>query len=109
MKDIYRKYFSDSYQDFLNYLYNEKVCEFIDAYNKNYPNAKTDCSKFFYGSPKFGFMTLLGSFVEELRILKDRIDYYYKIADEKNFGYNESLFNAPYGLYEELEADFKLS
>ena len=102
MKDIYRKYFSDSYQDFLNYLYNEKVCEFIDAYNKNYPNAKTDCSKFFYGSPKFGFMTLLGSFVEELRILKDRIDYYYKIADEKHFGYNESLFNDPYGLHEEL-------
>ena len=34
-KDIYRVYFSHSYQDFLNYLYNEKVCEFIESYNSS--------------------------------------------------------------------------
>ena len=37
LKDIYRLYFPDSYQDFLNYLYNEKLCEFIGQYNSMIP------------------------------------------------------------------------
>ena len=101
-KDIYRIYFPQSYQNFLNYLYNDKVCEFIDNYNQNYPNAKTNCDIFFSGSSKYGFIALLVYFVEELRTLKDNIDHYYKIADEKNFTYNESLYHDPNGLYEEL-------
>ena len=102
IKDMYRVYFPNSYQDFLNYLYNEKICEFINIYNQETPNANTNCDKFFFGTSKFGFLALLTNFIEELRLLKDRIDYYYQIADEKNFIYNESLYNEPNGLYEEL-------
>ena len=107
MKDKYRINFPQSYQDFLNYLYNDKVCEFIDNYNQNYPNAKTNCDIFFSGSSKYGFIALLVYFVEELRTIKDNIDHYYKIADEKNFIYNESLYHDPNGFYEELYKQYE--
>jgi len=45
-KDIYRVYFPDSYQVFLNYLYSSKICEFIDIYSSQYPeNFKINCNK----------------------------------------------------------------
>ena len=105
-KDIYRVYFPESYQDFLNYLYNGKVCEFINIYTHEYPHANTNCDIFLFGSSKFGFFNLLTTFIEELRILKDRIDYYYEIAEEKNFTYNESLYNDPRGFYKEYIEQF---
>ena len=37
IKDIYRIYYPDSYQVFLNYLYSSKICEFIDIYISEYP------------------------------------------------------------------------
>ena len=103
-KDTYRIYFPDSYQKLLNYLYNGKICEFINSYNSDNPNAQQyKCDEFFYGSSGFGFFTLLANFVEEIRTLKIKIDNnYYKIAQEKNFVYNESYFNSPNGFYEEL-------
>ena len=77
-KDIYRVYFPDSYQVFLNYLYSSKICEFIDIYSAQYPeNFKINCNNFFYGSSKFGFFSLLLTFVEEVRLMKDKINYYY--------------------------------
>ena len=58
-KDTYRIYFPDSYQVFLNYLYNGKICEFINIYIQEYPNdSNTNCEIFFFGSSKFGFFTL---------------------------------------------------
>ena len=103
-KDTYRIYFPDSYQKLLNYLYNGKICEYINSYNSDNPNAQQyKCDEFFYGSSGFGFFTLLANFVEEIRTLKIKIDNnYYKIAQEKNFVYNESYFNSPNGFYEEL-------
>ena len=102
MKDIYRVYFPSSYQVFLNYLYNGKICEFIDVYNNDYPKANMNCDIFFYGSSKHGFFAILTAFVEEARMLIDRIDKYYEIAEKKNFTYNESLVNDPSGFYEDL-------
>ena len=102
MKDTYRVYFPDSYQKFLNYLYNGKICEFIDVYNHEYPEANTNCDIFFFGSSKLGFFAILTTFVEEARMLIDKIDKYYEIAEEKNFTYNESLVNEPRGFYERL-------
>ena len=100
-KDYYRVTFPASYQDFLNYLYSVKVCEFIDMYNIENPNdVKISCDKFFYGSTRFGFFTVLANYVEELRTMRDKIDSYYLIAEQKNFTYNESYFNDPNGAYE---------
>ena len=101
-KDFYRVYFPNSYQVFLNYLYNGKICEFINLYKHEYPNDDINCNTFLYGSSRFGFFNILTTFVEELRIFKDKIDNYYKIAEEKNFTYNESLYNEPNGFYEEF-------
>jgi len=102
-KDIYRIYFPDSYQKFLNYLYNEKICEFINAYNSDNPNNKQyRCNEFLYNSSGCGFFTIMTTFTEEIRILKDKIDYYYKMAEEKNFVYNESYYNDKREHYEKL-------
>ena len=102
-KDTYRVYFPDSYQKFLNYLYNGKMCEFINKYNLENPNNKQyGCNEFFYSSSGYGFFTLLTTFVEEIRSLKDKIDNYYDISQEKNYVYNESYFNSPNRFYEDL-------
>ena len=107
-KDIYRVYFPDSYQKFLNYLYNGKICEFIDTYNKQNPqNKQYECDEFFYRSSGFGFFTIIAAFTEEIRILKDRADYYYNIAEEKNFVYNETYFNCPKSYYNDTYDKYK--
>ena len=102
LKDIYRVYFPDSYQKFLNYLYNGKICEFIATYNRQTQNKQLACDEFFYKSSGFGFFTIIATFTEEIRVLKDKADYYYKIADEKNFTYNETYFNCPKSYYDDL-------
>ena len=102
-KDTYRVYFPDFYQKFLNYLYNGKICEFINKYNLENPsNKQYACNEFFYSSSGFGFFTLIATFVEEIRIIKDKMDTNYNIAQKKNFVYNETYFNSPNGFYEEL-------
>jgi len=108
MKDIYRVYFPDTYQNFLNYLYTSKICEFINNYVNSYPvNKNLNCNNFFYGSSQFGFFTLLTNFVEELRMIRDKIDIYLDFAKEKNFSYNESYLNDPNGYYEEYYKQYE--
>ena len=93
-KDTYRVYFPDSYQKFLNYLYNGKICEFINNYNRDNPdNKQLQCDELLYKSSGFGFFTIMATFTEEIRTMKDKIDEYYTIAQEKNFIYNESYYN----------------
>ena len=106
-KDDYRVVFPESFQIFLNYLQSSKICEFIDIYNQEYPEANKNCSTFFYRSPEFGYFTVLSSFVEELRLLRDKIDNYLVIAESKNFTYNESFLNDPHGIYENYYEQYK--
>ena len=107
-KDMYRVYYPDSYFDFINNLYSTKICDFIDIYNRENPqNKQLGCDEFFYGSSAYGFITILTTFVEEIRTLKDKVDYYYKIADEKKYFYNESLFNEPNGEYNILYQNYR--
>ena len=108
LKDIYRLYFPDSYQDFLNYLYNEKLCEFIGQYNSMIPKEDAiACDAFFYRSSGYGFFNLLATYVEEIRTIKDKVDSYYNISDSKNFTYNETYFNDPKGKYDTLYQQYK--
>ena len=103
LKDIYRVHFPNSYQIFLNYLYNGKLCEFINNFNMENPNdMKYECQEFFHKSSGYGFFTIIATFVEEIRTIKNKVDYYYGIAEEKNFTYNESYFNDYFGYYEEF-------
>ena len=107
IKDGYRIYFPESYQDFLNNLYNSKIYEFINDYNNDYPNQKINSTNFLFGTPRFGFFTMLTSFVEELRMLKGKIENYYEFADKKNFKYNESVENDPYHIYESMYSQYE--
>ena len=106
MKDIYRVYFPNSYQSFLNYLYNGMVCEFIDKYNLKY-HEEIKCDEFFYKSSKFGFFTILSTFVEEIRTIKNKIDIYFDIAKNKKFFYNETYVNDPKGKYDQLYKQYE--
>ena len=107
LKDTYRIYFPHSYQDFLNDLYGPKICEFINNYNLEYPDYKISCDKFFFGTPKFGFFTMLTAFIEELRLLRDKIENYYEISEAKNFHYNESLENDPNNIYKNMYSQYE--
>ena len=67
MKDIYRVYFPNSYQVFLNYLYSSKICEFINNYISEYPKeSNTSCETFFFGCPRFNFFDILAMFIDFL-------------------------------------------
>ena len=101
LKDQYRILFPSSYQTFLNYLYSTRICEFINAYIKDFPtDGITQCNQFFYGSSDYGFFSLLSGFVEEIRSLKLKIDNYYKEGYKYGFTFNESYYNNPQNYYE---------
>ena len=101
-KDKYRVVFQQSFQDFLNYLHSSRICEFINNYNRQFPGSALSCTSFFYGTPNFGYFTLLTSFNEELRMLRDKIDNYLEIAQTKNFTYNETYLNDLNGYYDDF-------
>ena len=107
LKDKYRVIFPDSFQSFLNHLHSARICEFIDIYTHEYPDSNTSCSKFFFGTPKFGYFCVLATFVEELRLFRDEIDSYLEISETKNFTYNESYLNDPNGYYDQYYEQYK--
>ena len=107
-KDKYIQYFPNSYTDCLNDLYSNQICDFIVGFIKEYPNNEfINCSDFFYGTSDYGFFSLLTTYIEEIRILKDSVDEYIIKSKEKNFAYNESFFNDPSEKYEKLYEKYR--
>ena len=70
-------------------------------------NKQLACDEFFSRSTGFCFFTIIAAFTEEIIILKDRADYYYKIAEEKNFVYNETYSNCPKSYYNDIYDEYK--
>ena len=102
-KDKFVKYFPKSYQDFLDFLYSDEICKFINEFNEEYPeNGISDCNDFFYGSSNYGFFAILTMYIEEIRYIKDFADQYWLKAKQNNFKYNESFYNDPNGYYYDL-------
>ena len=100
-KDKYVSYFPKSYTDYLNYLYSDKICELIMDFINKYPgNGYNNCDDFFYGTSDYGFFSILTTYIEEIRMLRDLVDDYNERAEERNFTYNESYFNDPNQFYE---------
>ena len=107
-KDKYVNYFPESYKKFLEYLYSERVFELINQFITTYPgNGLSGTDDFFYGVSKYGFLSILTTYIEEIRMLKDTVDDYIVKSEEKNFIYNESYFNGPNNLYENIYDMFK--
>ena len=104
-KDKYVKYFPNSYIEYLNYLYSEHICELINEFANEYrENGFTNCKDFFYDSSDYGFFSILTIYIEEIRMMRDKIDDYIEKSKQKNFTYNESFYNHPGNLYEEIYA-----
>ena len=107
-KDEYLKYFPQSYTDYLNDLYSNKICDLINDFINRYPdNGYINCTDFFYGSSDYGFFSILTMYIEEIRYLKDIVDEYNSKAEKKYYIYNESFFNNPNGLYEKHYDKYK--
>ena len=102
-QDKYIKYFPQSYSTYINYLCSEEICQFISDFINEYPyNGYKDCKDFFYGTSDYGFLSLLTSYIEEIRLLRDDVKEYIILSKEKGYKYNESFLNDPDGYYESL-------
>ena len=100
-KNKYQSHFSNQFKDFLNHLYSDKICQLVTEFNQTYPgNGFTNCSDFFFGTPDFGFYSVLAMYIEEIRSIKYQVDNLYELAIQYNFTYNESYFQDPKGNYE---------
>jgi len=101
-QEEYINYFPKSYSAYINYLYSEEICEFITDFINEYPdNGYKNCDDFFYGTSDYGFLSLLTSYIEEIRLLRDEVREYIALSQAKGFKYNESFLNDPDGYYEE--------
>jgi hypothetical protein len=102
-KDKYIKYFPKSYTNYLNYLYSDKICEIINDFVKQFPNnGYTGCDDFFYGTSDYGFFSILTTYIEEVRYLRDTVREYIVLSRQKGYTYNESFLNDPNGYYEDI-------
>ena len=100
-QDKYIKYFPKSYSTYINYLYSEEICQFITDFINEYPNnGYKNCNEFFYGTSDYGFLSLLTSYIEEIRLLRDEVRGYIILSGAKNYKYNESFLNDPDGYYQ---------
>jgi hypothetical protein len=102
-KNKYVTYFPKEFSDYLNDLYTNHLNELIGNFIKEYPGSGYNYSSdFFYGTSYYGFFSILTSYIEEIRILKDTVDEYIIESSAKNFSYNESFLNCPEGQYDEI-------
>ena len=97
-RDLYTSYLPLSYSTFIDELFRDNQCKFIDVFiHENHSNFDyTVCDQFFYNTSTYGFQAVLTTYIEEIRIMRDLQKYYLQIAGEKNFTYNESLIGTPY-------------
>ena len=102
-KDRYINYFPKSYTNYLNYLYSDKICEIIQDFIKQYPyNGYNGCDDFFYGTSDYGFFSILTTYIEEIRYLRDTVKEYIVLSNQKGYIYNESFLNDPNNYYENI-------
>ena len=102
-KDRYIKYFPKSYTNYLNYLYSDKICEIIKDFIKQFPNNGYEgCDDFFYGTSDYGFFSILTTYIEEVRYLRDTVKEYLVLSRQKGYHYNESFLNDPNGCYNSI-------
>ena len=91
-RDLYTKYLPKSYSEFVDSLFRDEQCSFIDQFLLEHSNVTfNSCEQFFYNTSNYGFQAVLTTYIEEIRIMRDLEKYYLQEAKVYNFTYNESL------------------
>jgi hypothetical protein len=91
-RDKYTSYLPESYSDFVDSLFRDEQCSFIDNFLSEHAHAGFNtCEEFFYNTSNYGFQAVLTTYIEEIRIMRDLEKSYLEVAEEYNFTYNESL------------------
>ena len=91
-RDKFTSYLPDSYSDFVDSLFRDEQCSFINNFLSEHQHAGfNSCETFFYNTSNYGFQAVLTTYIEELRIMRDLEKNFLQIAEKYNFTYNESL------------------
>ena len=91
-RDKFTSYLPESYSDFVDSLFRDEQCSFINAFLDEHKNAGFNtCEEFFYNTSNYGFQAVLTTYIEEIRIMRDLEKSYLEAAAQFNFTYNESL------------------
>ena len=91
-RDKYTSYLPISYSEFVDSLFRDEQCSFINNFLSEHKNAGFNaCEEFFYNTSNYGFQAILTTYIEEIRIMRDLEKYYLQNAEKFNFTYNESL------------------
>ena len=95
-RDLYTSYLPKSYSEFVDSLFRDEQCSFIDEFLLEHSNVSFNtCEDFFYNTSSYGFQAILTTYIEEIRIMRDLEKYYLQEAAIYNFTYNESLIGTP--------------
>jgi hypothetical protein len=91
-RDKYTSYLPKSYSEFVDSLFRDEQCSFINSFIEEHKHAGFNtCEEFFYNTSSYGFQAILTTYIEEIRIMRDLEKYYLQNAEKYNFTYNESL------------------
>ena len=95
-RDLYTSYLPKSYSEFVDSLFRDEQCSFINQFLLEHSNVSFNaCEEFFYNTSNYGFQAILTTYIEEIRIMRDLEKYYLQEAAIYNFTYNESLIGTP--------------
>ena len=84
-REKYSEYLPDSYIEYLEDLYQNKQCSFIEDFIEDYPNDEyKNCESFFYNISYYGFEAITMSFIEDIRVMKDYAESIYISNDNYN-------------------------
>ena len=91
-RDKFTTYLPESYSQFIDSLFRDEQCSFINNFllEHKYAGFNT-CEEFFYNTSNYGFQAILTTYIEEIRIMRDLEKYKLQNAEQYNFTYNESL------------------
>ena len=73
-REKYAEFLPSSYSEYLEDLYNNKQCSFVDNFIKDYNNSENNfisCESFFYNMSYYGFEAITMTFIEDIRVMKD--------------------------------------
>jgi hypothetical protein len=91
-RDKFTSYLPESYSEFVDSLFRDEQCSFINNFLSEHSHAGFNtCEEFFYNTSNYGFQAVLTTYIEEIRIMRDLEKSYLEVAEEYNFTYNESL------------------
>ena len=72
-RDKYAEFLPSSYSEYLEDLYNNKQCSFVESFINAYHDSENNytCDSFFYNMSYYGFEAIAMTFIEDIRVMKD--------------------------------------